>query len=256
MVSRPVIFWFFWVGPDFSIGDFAGAFLVGSLVTTVALFPWSVLRGAPGARLAEIMQTLRAAAPFGVLSISSLAYTRGDSLVIRFALGSGALGYYGVAYRVLESLGVVPAVVSLNFFSMLASSGRVRRAEVWKVVGLMAALGASFGLLVYGSAGLLIRLLFGEDYTEAVVPLQIFAGVLFLHFLNAPLSALVQASKSVGRFTPFAVLNTVGNISLNLVFVPLYGIEAAAWIMLVTELTGLLLNGAFARSDLLSGRSA
>lgn len=241
------------LGEDFSVDDFAQCFLVGSLLGALALFPWSEIGEIRRQALPNVGATLRAAAPYGVLSVSALAYTRGDSLVVRFALGSGALGFYGVAYRILESLGTLPAVIALNLFAILASSKAVQRSHIWTIMSFMGGIGALLAILLFFASGPLIDLVFGPEYAPAIVPLQIFSGVLFMNFVNAPLSALVQASHSVRPFTPFAVLNTLANIGLNIVFVPLYGIEAAAWIMLGSEATGFVLGLYFARRRLFGG---
>ena len=37
-------------------------------------------------------------------------------------------------------------------------------------------------------------------------------------------------------------MNTSLNILLNIVFIPYYGLIAASWIMLFTEITGLFIN--------------
>ena len=120
-------------------------------------------------------------------------------------------------------------------------------------MSFMGGIGALLAILLFFASGPLIDLVFGPEYAPAIVPLQIFSGVLFMNFVNAPLSALVQASHSVRPFTPFAVLNTLANIGLNIVFVPLYGIEAAAWIMLGSEATGFVLGLYFARRRLFGG---
>jgi O-antigen/teichoic acid export membrane protein len=238
------------LGEDFSITDFARCFFAGSILSACILFPWAEISEVRRQALPKVTDIFRAAAPYGVLSVSALAYTRGDSLVVRFALGSGALGFYGVAYRVLESLGTLPAVIALNFFAILAGSKTVQRDHVWTIMAFMGGTGAILAVALFLASRPLIELVFGAEYGPSIVPLQIFSGVLFMNFINAPLSALVQASHSVRQFAPFAVLNTLGNIGLNLIFVPLYGIEAAAWIMLGSEVSGFGLGAYFARRSL------
>jgi O-antigen/teichoic acid export membrane protein len=57
----------------------------------------------------------------------------------------------------------------------------------------------------------------------------------------------VQSSKYVQNFLPFGIANTVGNLILNILVVPIYGIHGAAWVMAVTETTGLIINIYFAQ---------
>jgi len=56
------------------------------------------------------------------------------------------------------------------------------------------------------------------------------------------LSTVVQSSNYLKSFLPYGIINTVLNIILNLVLVTRYGIVSAAWVMLITEVTGLLIN--------------
>ena len=57
----------------------------------------------------------------------------------------------------------------------------------------------------------------------------------------------MRASVSVEKFLQFGIANTVLNVVLNVTFIPQFGLLAAAYVMLTTEITGLLINVYFVR---------
>lgn len=106
----------------------------------------------------------------------------------------------------------------------------------------MTACGIIVSLMLFFASGFLITDLLGPAYNAAILPLKIFCLVLLLFFINSPLATVVQSSDFVSKFLPWGIGNTIANIVLNIIFIPVYGITAAAWIMFLTELTGLFIN--------------
>lgn len=82
----------------------------------------------------------------------------------------------------------------------------------------------------------------GPAYAAGIPILKILSIVVFLFFFNAPLATFIQSSSLLKKFLPFGIGNTVLNIILNIALIPLYGIQAAAWNMVVTETLGAMIN--------------
>lgn len=216
-------------------------YLLSSILTLLWFFPknkWQKIN----LQIKNIIPTLKSSSSYAFLIMTSFAYARGDSLVIRYTLNSAALGIYGAAYRYLETLSLLPTAISQNLFPISAKKIGISLSQLLKITAIISLIGVLFSVIVYfGSEWLIVGLL-GPAYSTAIPILQIFSFVLLLFFISSPLATVVQSSRYVSKFLPFGIINTLLNIILNIIFVPKFGIIAASWIMLLTEITGLLIN--------------
>ena len=222
-------------------------YLLISSITTIWYFPWKLLSKFSFSSFASVWKTLNQSKSYAFLIFSSFAYSRGDSLIVRYSLNNVALGLYGSAYRYLESLSLIPTALAHNLFPLSAKEGTISAKQTGKITLLMAFLGVLISIGVYLNAHLLVVGILGESYIDAVPLLQIFSLVLILFFINAPLNTIVLSSSQINKFLPYGVGNTFLNLILNITFIPIYGVIAAAWVMLATEITGLFINLYFAK---------
>lgn len=224
-------------------GYVAGGLSIGGLFL-IQIWPQVVW---PAFSVARAAGTLRSSMAYGVLLLTSFAYGRGDQLVIRYSIGEAALGLYAIGYRYLELVSLAPLAIAENLFHVSAKDGSVSRLEVWVMTGVMTLAGSIVGAGMFLSANLITVGVLGPAYAGATSLVQIFSFVTLLFFINSPLSTVVQSSGWVESFLPWGVGNTFLNLLLNVVLLPVFGLAAAAWLMLVTEITGLVINLYFVR---------
>lgn len=217
-------------------------YFIGGWTALLWYFPWGELKKIRLKPATAVISTLHSSFPYAFLTLTSYAYARGDSIVVRYGLNSAALGIYGAAYRFLEGLSLIPTAIQHNLFPESAKEGNVSLKQVGKITLLMGIIGSSIAVFLYLYAEILIRLILGEAFIEAVPILQIFSLVVLLFFISSPLNTVILSSKRLNNFVPWGFGNTILNLALNILFVPVYGISAAAWVMFTTELTGLLIN--------------
>lgn len=227
---------------NFSLEIALYTYVVSSFITLVWFFPWSHLNDVKIISFPNIHKILHQSSSYAFLIFTSFAYSRGDSLIIGYSLGNSALGIYGAAYRYLDSLSLLPTALAHNLFPISAKKAGISFQHLMKITGVMTVAGILVGFGLYLFADLLTYELLGESYRSALPLVEIFALVVVLFFMNSALSTVVQSSSYVKKFLPFGVMNTFANIALNLIFVPIYGLQAAAWVMLLTEFTGLSIN--------------
>ncbi|MEK7070661.1 MAG: polysaccharide biosynthesis C-terminal domain-containing protein, partial [Patescibacteria group bacterium] len=156
--------------------------------------------------------------------------------------GNTALGIYGAGYRFLESLSLIPTALAHNLFPIASKDGVVTKRQVQHITLTMTVFGVIIGLLLYLFSEYIILILLGVAYKQVIPILQIFSVVVVLFFISSPLTTIVQSSSMVKQFLPWGIGNTMLNILLNIALIPILGINGAAWTMLITELTGLLIN--------------
>ncbi|MDZ8024384.1 MAG: MOP flippase family protein [Nostoc sp. DedQUE11] len=155
------------------------------------------------------------------INLLSFVSTRCDNLLIAYFLGPTALGYYSVAYRLLEIvtqlfIGVITPI-ALPIFSRLQQDIEKTRQALYRTVQLSNLIGIPIFLGLSALAPEIVVTFFGEKWVSSIPVMQILniIGVLYAGFyFNGPvLMAVGKASwklgldfvKTVGYFIAFAI---------------------------------------------------
>lgn len=181
----------------------------------------------------------RAMLPMFWLNLVVLIYSRSDMVLLKLlGVPRTDIGYYGVAYRLMEVVLLMATPIGLMLFRhfRLNRSGAILTLE--RVLG---AAGVA-GLIGFGIVGMcaafgdrLILLAFGEPFAPAADLLTILAVSLICALANG---VLFQAALAFGMERWCAIGATVAalvNVSANLLLLPQYGVVAAAWVTMATE---------------------
>jgi O-antigen/teichoic acid export membrane protein len=230
---------------------FAGA----GVVTVAALylagvmlaFTWTARRVAAQARprrsfdFASGRSLLVSSLPSGINVLLSTVLFRVDMLILSLLVSTFAVGLYGAAYRLLEStlvLSYAVAVAMLPTLSRLTRSSVPSLAEAYegaaKVIAItLLPVGCVFALF----AGALIEALYGVEYASAASALRLLGGAAALYGVSH-LGLYVLISQSRQRTIPWITAGVVVlNVSLNLLLIPRFSIDAAAFVTSLSELT-------------------
>ncbi|MBT9589510.1 MAG: flippase [Thiobacillus sp.] len=159
------------------------------------------------------------------------AHYRVDQIMISEIAGSAELGIYSAAYKLVEQLLMIPAIISAVLLPQMALN-RKNRELTWNRLSMiygttmLASIGVAIPLMLMADP--LIRLAFGAEFSAA-------GGVLFYLMLGVPF--LFLANMSGLYFTVFGqerqafIRNLSGlavNVALNLFMIPRYGATGAA----------------------------
>ncbi len=152
-----------------------------------------------------------------------------DFILCNLYLDAKQVGNYSIAALVGEVLWFIPNTFSVVLLPQISRMEKERAEnlteQVCRLTLLTSALGA---LLVAASAPLLVPLIFGKDFSPAVLPL-----LLLLPGMIMESGTRILTSFLVGRGFPMttslsAMLVAVSNLLLNLWALPHYGIAGAA----------------------------
>jgi O-antigen/teichoic acid export membrane protein len=196
----------------------------------------------------EVWRTLLAASlPLGLALAINQVYVRADTLIISLSRSYTQVGFYTLAYRILE-LTLVLGTVFLNTTfpvitrALVADPPRARRAIPLSTdVLILAGAPIAAGGLILAPA--IVRAAGGASFAGAATPLRVllFAGALM--WVNGVFGFALIARE---RQTSALWLNVAGlvfNLGLNVFLIPRYGIVAAATVTLASEL--LILAGSY-----------
>jgi len=196
--------------------------------------------------------------PFGTsivgFRVLRLANTQTDNFMIGFFLGSTALGFYIIAYRLLRLMinvttSVIGSVAFPTFSRIQHDAERVRRLYYRTIrLAALVAFPGFLGLVVIAPEA--TRLLFGPAWEPSIAVMQIlcFAGlVTAVNFLNPTvLKALGKTSwrvvimgiTAVAQLVAFAIAVQWGIRAVAIALVAVVALMAPAWFYAVHRLVG------------------
>lgn len=239
-------------------GTLLGMAVGMALVTVLTLF-WIHLRLAPlrpsAFSAAFVRSSLRRLIPFALIALLSVVYIRTNLILVEQLLGTTEAGQYGLAFRILEALNLIPMIVATSAIyprlSALQHRGDLQTIrQVFRRGALaLGAVGIAAAALIAWTAPAAVEFVIrvrGIDpaFAASVPALQI----LVWSFPFAGLNALFHAGLIAMDHQRFLVLalaiGSALNIALNLFAIPTWGIVGASAATLGSEIVLFILYGA------------
>lgn len=190
---------------------------------------------------AAALEIARESWPFFLLAVLGLVQFKIDTVMIFFLGTAPGVANYESAYKLLEVSRVAVRPLNLIFFPIAArlvvrEDWAALRRLVRRLVLGVGALGLVATLVVTALAGLLVPLIWGSRYLDAVPILRVLyltAAPLYVGFVASFVAYALHLERPTLRIlAAAAVLNLVANA----VAIPLAGPIGAAWTTLATEL--------------------
>ena len=216
--------------------------MVGTLIG--AVYGFTVLgrgygRWSGGFDGALARRMLRESLPFWLAGLFSLAYSRGDVVLLRALAGDAEVGAYRAAGQLFEVAKNVPIVVLTAMFPQLArdfrlSRERLRRTE-WRLAASLLGTGVITAVALAMLSGLVARRIFGPQFSHTVGALRILSLALPLAFVNGGLTHFLVARDRGALHSTFAGVMVLVNVGANLALSSRWGAAGAAWATVITE---------------------
>lgn len=186
--------------------------------------------------------TLARSWPVGVSIAFNLVYFKADSFILsRFRPDLIEVGIYGAAYRVLEVLITIPflyAGVLLPILSQLRAKKDTRQFSA--IIGRSLELMLIFAVpLVIGTWALgpeLMSAIAGPDFRDSGVVLRILVLAVAIIYLNTVTSHAIVALEAQRKMLPVYAGVAIFTLAGYLLLIPRYGMWAAAWLTVASEL--------------------
>lgn len=214
----------------------AAAWTLRWVMRTYARFDWRLVSGA------FVQKSVRGMVPLGVSGLLVMVYLRIDQVMIEAFLGNEEVAVYGLAYRFLEALVILPSIVATSVlyprFARFAASGD--DAEVRRLITI-----GSVGLLVVaagvvGVGGVLAPWL--VEVATGDAQFMPAGGLLRLLLWTFPLTCLsnvlISAYLAARRErVPLVALSlaVVVNVGLNAIAIPAIGTMGAVYATIAAE---------------------
>lgn len=224
----------------------AGAYLLGSTVTAaVSLFlirPWIQHRGV--ARLSDIKKYLLAALPFALVLIFNTLYFRLDTFLLSAMHGIEVSGNYNLAYAVFANILVLPTYIMNVLYPMLLSRKNKDHYRVFVTAVACGMGGLGFMVMAIGLAfaPLFMRLWLGDGFATATHALMLLTLSIPVFFATALLMWILVTAEKYWWLLKIYVVGLCVNAIGNLLLIPAFSFQAAAFMTLVGELTILAIS--------------
>lgn len=188
---------------------------------------------------------VRSSVPLGLALIFNLIYFHADSVILALTRSTREVGIYGLAYKVFELPLVLPIFFMNAVYPLLLNQNSQGAGNQQKMFVrsfqflLISSVVMALGVWVSAPLVTLVR----PDFAQAQEPLRVLILGLPVFFVSALCMWFLIARKQQGILLIIHVVAMVGNILCNIVYIPRYGIVAAAWITVASELFVLLSTG-------------
>jgi O-antigen/teichoic acid export membrane protein len=183
---------------------------------------------------------LIAAAPVGVASVLSLLMFRVDTAILAFLESDAVVGAYGAAFRLFEATLFLSWAVTTAVFPVLARLSITSRPSVGEVfdgsLKLVAALTLPLGVGMAILSEPIVHLVFGQEFDEAVVPLQLLSPAIVAYSIAFVSGGMLVAQNRQRATAIVYGAMTAFNIAASFILIPARSLDGAALAALLTQI--------------------
>ncbi len=162
---------------------------------------------------------------------------KADVVIQKHFLGYDAVGLYSAAYRFLDFLTFLPAVVAISLFPHFSREKQIDSKENQvmseRIHRFLLALGIPLGVGSTILARKIIFVFFGQGFEGAVLPFQILIWSTVVTLFYGVANVIMQV-KALKRAIYILCFSTLVNVAGNILLIPRYGIVASAWLTVLS----------------------
>jgi len=211
-----------------------------TLIYAIIIFLWKFFVPKLNFDLDFWNNSIKEALPFGITSFSGLIYTYIDSVMLSLIQGNEVVGWYNAAYKIILVLLFIPGTINITLFPSMSklhiSSRDSLKLITEKYFKLMIIISIPLGALITILADKIIFLLFGYEYQQSIIALQILVWTIVFTFIGAAFVRLLEASNRQVIITKISLICVVVNVLLNLILIPKFSYIGACISTVITEI--------------------
>lgn len=182
--------------------------------------------------LQQARKYLKLAWPLLLSGVFITIYMRIDQIMIKHFIDSQSVGHYSVAVQISEAWYFIPMLISASLFpsilDMRKNNDAIYYRRLQALYRLMCGIGFAAAIVASFLSEWMILVLFGPDYVPAapVLQIHIWAGVFVSLGVASGKSFIAE---NLNRHIFYRTFwGCILNLLLNILFIPLWGIQGAA----------------------------
>lgn len=223
--------------------SFASVFLivrVFDLALTFGILNWKIVKIIPQFDLSFLKKLQMKALPFGLFAVIITLYSYTDTMMLSFMRTDAEVGWYNAAYKIYEGLTVFPIIICVVLYPRLSQlfllNKKAHSLLSSKAVKYMLII--SFPIIIYGImfSKNIINILFGREFQNSVVALQILLGGIIFVFQIRLFQIILNSIDKQKVVMYVGLAGLILNVFLNLLLIPKYGFKGAAATTVMSQL--------------------
>lgn len=177
-------------------------------------------------------ETIKIALPLSMIGLFATVFVRADTILLSIMKGDAVVGWYYAAYNLVLGLRVIPMLLisallpTLSYFYITSrSSLKVAYEKYFRyvfILGLPTTMGATL------LSDKIILFVYGPEFTNSIIALQILAWDILLIFLYTILGGFLISINRQNQMAIAAAITAVVNVILNLILIPYFSYVGAA----------------------------
>jgi len=191
------------------------------------------------ADLGQLPFMLKRGLGFGIAYIFYNVYFQIASVIISIMRTPAEVGIYSAAYRLVSILLFIPGILTSVLYPVLyqlgVTSQEKHRETIEKIFKVLSAVGIPGSVLLFVLAQPLLAWLYARRFAESVPIMMILSWFFALECLSFSLGDVLTTTDRQWSRTWIQGIAAAGNILLNLLLIPSYGIYGSAWATIATE---------------------
>jgi O-antigen/teichoic acid export membrane protein len=185
------------------------------------------------------------AIPLAISSVFLLIAFKIDTLLLLYYSGSAATGLYNAAYNLMSALMFVPLVYVSAIFPLLSrlnvSSKELLKYSYEKSFKYLIILSLPIAVGTTLLASPIILMIYKSGFSQSIAALQILIWAIPFIFVNYILGTAINSINKQRETVKTTFVVMLLNIVLNVYLLPRYGLIAACYVTVLTELTCFML---------------
>ncbi len=167
------------------------------------------------------------------VTVLGLIHFRIDSLILSFYQPATEVGLYGVAYRILDIVLVIPAIIAANLLPVMTTlAGQENSGKlvglITRMSGVLLAISVAIGAALFVLAPWVVHFITQADFVAAALPLRLLILAFISLFLTTLYSQTIIALREQRRLINGYLLVIALDIIVNLILIPKYSYRGAA----------------------------
>ena len=193
------------------------------------------------------MEVLKESYHFIISGLMSATYGQMDKIMIGSYLGDQQVGYYTTANTISSMWLFVPIAVINSFQPKIlelknSKNEKLYQRRLEQLYSFLIWMCIGFSLVVCVFSRWIVQILYGDAYTEATETLKICIWYELFAIIGTMRGIWILAEKKNQYAKYFLGIGAVVNIILNVIWIPTYGINGAAYATLITQIVTSMIS--------------
>ncbi|MEY2986333.1 MAG: hypothetical protein RJB24_562 [Candidatus Parcubacteria bacterium] len=224
----------------------ASGFVISSIIALIYLF-YQISKAIPNLEFewnsnASIL-LLRNSWMYGLSGFLALINLNFDAVMIGFSLSNELAGIYSAIYTILVALIFIMNIGFVPLFTIIAQRSQDKM-FLRKALLLLTLLMGVFGIIIAGIIYMfrqeILDIIYGGEIALYPEILSILSLVFIISALRWPAGYILAAIGKQNIYLIILLISAFCNIILNIIFIPQFGMIAAVWTTVISEIINLI----------------